>query len=231
MSDAPTPQLAPTRERLFGEPVDDTVNVLGQQRPSWCGRPCRTSRYRCRAGRRGSPPRPPRGFRPAPTSSRSRRLRRRLPSGPRSARRRPRPPSRRSARRAARAVRRSGRPSRQRSTLRPALSATARAISAAFLLSSYTRPARCAASGVARAAERIGEDDVGAGVDKALVQLGDRLGRGLVQSSGASPASSPIANRLVPVAPSARRTPFSAIRASIGLVMHGAFTSWNEIRI
>ena len=34
---------------------------------------------------------------------------------------------------------------------------------------------------VAGAAEGVGEDDVGAGVDEILVQAGDRLGRGLVQ--------------------------------------------------
>ena len=42
---------------------------------------------------------------------------------------------------------------------------------------------------VAVAAERIGEDDVGAGVDEALVQIGDVSGRSTFHSSGGSPTS------------------------------------------
>ena len=76
---------------------------------------------------------------------------------------------------------------------------------------------------MARAAEGIGQDDVGAGIDEVLVQRGDLFGRRSFQSSGASPASSPMANRFVPVAPSASRMPFSASRASIGLVIGEAF--------
>ena len=89
-------------------------------------------------------------------------------------------------------------------TRRPALSATSRAIL-------RREPVQLAHAGLqlvqhqpaAVAAERVGEDDVGAGVDEALMQRADSFRMGAFHSSGVSPEASPASNRLVPVAPSA----------------------------
>ena len=64
------------------------------------------------------------------------------------------------------------------------------------------------------AAEAVREDDVGPRIDEALMQRHDTVGMGSSHSSGASPETSPISNRLVPVAPSARRKGRSASRSS-----------------
>ena len=101
-------------------------------------------------------------------------------------------------------------------TGRPAASATARAFSAASRFSSRVRVLEIVQhQAPAVGAEGIGEDDVGAGIDEALVERAD-ASRGWVSfhSSGESPEVSPMSKRLVPVAPSARRTGFAARRDS-----------------
>ena len=147
-----------------------------------------------------------------------------------SVRQRRRPPRHRSARRAAPAISPVGPTEPATMTFRPALSATRAGdlggppveLVDAVLRVVQLQP-------VARAAEGIGEDDVGAGIDEILVQRRDLLrARSRSSSSGASPASSPMANRLVPVAPSASSTPFSASSASMGLVMARDFQAGNN---
>ena len=56
---------------------------------------------------------------------------------------------------------------------------------------------------IAGTAEAIGQNDVGPGLDKGALQLGDALGMIAFQSSGASPDCKPRSKRLLPVAPSA----------------------------
>ena len=139
-SAAPTPQLAPNASGAASKSSNSSAIGLGAE--AHHGAPRGVEARGCDIGHaeRARGARPRRGFPPAPTWSRSRRRRRRRPSGPRSVRRTPR--------RASSSV--SGPSGASRSpvgptepattTGRPALSATARAISAARRFSSRTRP-------------------------------------------------------------------------------------------
>ena len=72
---------------------------------------------------------------------------------------------------------------------------------------------------IAVAAEAVGQDQIGAGIDEALVNRPDAIGMLDVSPSQAPPPSSPSANRLVPMAPSATTTGWRASRSVRGSAM------------
>ena len=164
------------RERLL--PADRRRPPAGRraEAPSWCGRRCRSSRSRCRACRRRSRPcaaarissaadivsiqqtSAPPAFSPRACSAKAATASSSViaPSGTKSSPVGPIEPA--------------------TTTGRPAASATARASSAPALLISKTRSFGLVQLQPRRVgAERVGEDDVGAGLDERAVEAGDRL--------------------------------------------------------
>ena len=158
-----TRPAAPARPRAGRSPRSGSA-------PSWCGRGCRRSwsrRSAARSARRRRPrPRaPPRPRWSRSTADRSR-LRRALPP----ARRTPPRPSAWSSAPIGAKISPVGPIEPATSTGRPAASATARASRAAARFSSATRPsAPCSIRRAAVAAEAVGQDQIRAGLDEALV--------------------------------------------------------------